>query len=145
MFYGEVRNGFEAGKIHYAQEIETFLGLEMATLFQLNCPNFTCYYSLCMYADGYLQSLDRRDEDSVAHYLYSATGPAAESMAGLPMLLLLQLLLLGAGVRPGEPVREQNWWTSCLLGAVPGAPSPRIPAAPRRRGEIACRTHLLFT
>jgi hypothetical protein len=77
------------------------------------------------------------------HYLYSATGPAAESMAGLPMLAAPLLLLAAVGVRPGEPVREQNWWTSCLLGAVPGAPSPRIPAAPRRRGDIACRIHLL--
>ncbi len=108
------------------------------------CHSITCYYCLCKYDGRYLQSLDRRTENSIAHYLYSATGPAAESMAGLPMLLApLLLLLAAAGVRPGEPVREQNWWTSCLLGAVPGAPSPRIPAAPRRRGEIACRIHLL--
>jgi hypothetical protein len=87
-----------------------------------------------------ISSYKIEEHNSVAHYLYSATGPAADSMAGLPMLLAqLLLLLAAAGLRPGEPVREQNWCTSCLLGAVPGAPSPRIPAAPRRRGEIACR------
>ncbi len=59
-----------AGKIHHAQEIETFLGLEMAILFQLNCPNFTCYYSLCKYDRGILAVFRyRRTENSVARAL----------------------------------------------------------------------------
>ena len=87
-------------------------------------------------------------------YLKSATAPAggrAVLWLLMPPLeaLLLQLPPL-AGLRlsgetnpptnpfPPNPPREQNCWTSCLLGAVPGAPNPRIPAAPRRRGDIAC-------
>jgi hypothetical protein len=75
-------------------------------------------------------------------YLKSATGPGAAT-SGLLTPLLLQLLMplglpQGTAADPPRP-SEQNCWTSCLLGAVPGAPRPRIPAAPRRRGDIACK------